>query len=157
MALAQQQFKGLCFRFRKWNTEMAVEGAPSYSQLRFLVEQHWYKQWEVYVQGRDQDSSTFPGCINNAQLFEDQVKWHLEKGLVEGEDYVLLPAAAWQYLVSWYGLKHSQPPIECKVVELPDIQKVEACPVELLLFQHSDTSILHTAQFNHTDSSVGES
>ena len=31
---------------------------------------HWYKQWEVYVQGRDQDFSTFPGCINNAELFE---------------------------------------------------------------------------------------
>lgn len=37
---------------------------------RFLVEQHWYKQWEVYVQGGDQDSGTFPGCINNADLFE---------------------------------------------------------------------------------------
>ena len=37
---------------------------------RFLVGQHWYKQWEVYVQGGDQDSSTFPGCINNAELFE---------------------------------------------------------------------------------------
>lgn len=37
---------------------------------RFLVEQHWYKQWEVYVQGGDQDSGTFPGCINNAKLFE---------------------------------------------------------------------------------------
>lgn len=37
---------------------------------RFLVEQHWYKQWEVYVQGGDKDSTAFPGCINNADLFE---------------------------------------------------------------------------------------
>lgn len=34
------------------------------------MEQRWYKQWEVYVQGGDQDASTFPGCINNAELFE---------------------------------------------------------------------------------------
>lgn len=79
------------------------------------MEQHWYKQWEVYVQGENQDSSTIPGCINNAKLFEDSVNWHLKKGLVEGEDYVLLPAAAWNYLVSWYDLEHGQPPIERKV------------------------------------------
>ena len=34
---------------------------------------------------------------------------------MEGEDYVLLPAAAWHYLVNWYGLEHGQPPIERKV------------------------------------------
>lgn len=34
---------------------------------------------------------------------------------MEGEDYVLLPEAAWHYLVSWYGLEHGQPPIERKV------------------------------------------
>lgn len=82
---------------------------------RFLVEQHWYKQWELHVQGRDQDSRTFPGYINNAEFFEDQVNWHLKKGLLEGEDYVLLPAAAWHHLVNWYGLEHGQPPIEHKV------------------------------------------
>ncbi|XP_026947165.1 ubiquitin carboxyl-terminal hydrolase 11 isoform X9 [Sagmatias obliquidens] len=118
----------------------------------FLVEQHWYKQWEVYVQGGDQDPSTFPGCINNAELFEDQVNWRLKKGLVEGEDYVLLPAAAWHYLVNWYGLEHGQPPIERKVVELSNIQKVEVYPVELLLIQHSDMDTAHTAQFSRTDS-----
>eukprot|EP00069_Balaena_mysticetus_P006127 bmy_18397T0 len=145
----------------------------------FLVEQHWYKQWEVHVQGGGQDPSTFPGCINNAELFEDQVNWRLKKGLVEGEDYVLLPAAAWHYLVNWYGLEHGQPPIERKVirrylavspafarlcmlpsqnlvVELSSIQKVEVYPVELLLIQHSDMDTAHTAQFNRTDS-IGES
>ncbi|XP_023587656.1 ubiquitin carboxyl-terminal hydrolase 11 isoform X1 [Trichechus manatus latirostris] len=134
------------------NSESGRERPLQAGESWFLVEQHWYKQWEVYVQGGDQDSSTFPGCINNAKLFEDQVNWNLKKGLVEGEDYVLLPAAAWHYLVSWYGLKHGQPPIERKVVELPGIQKVEVYPVELLLFQHSDMGTPHTAQFSHTDS-----
>ncbi|KAK2508712.1 hypothetical protein MC885_000464 [Smutsia gigantea] len=120
---------------------------------RFLVEQHWYKQWELYLQGRDQDSRTFfPGCINNAELFEDQVNRHLKKGLLEGEDYVLLPAAAWHHRVNWYGLEHGQPPIERKVVELHNIQKVEVYPVELLLVKHSDMDTPHTVQFSHTDS-----
>jgi ubiquitin carboxyl-terminal hydrolase 4/11/15 len=48
----------------------------------------------------------------------DEITWCLKKGLVEGEDYVLLPAAAWDCLVSWYGLVHGQPPIERKVCGL---------------------------------------
>ncbi|XP_063101850.1 ubiquitin carboxyl-terminal hydrolase 11 isoform X2 [Cavia porcellus] len=118
----------------------------------FLVEQRWYKQWEVYVQGGDQDASTFPGCINNAELFEDQINWCLKEGLMEGEDYVLLPSAAWHYLVSWYGLEPGQPPIERKVIELYSIPKVEVYPVKLLLVQHGDTDLVLTAQFSLTDS-----
>ncbi|XP_019504868.1 PREDICTED: ubiquitin carboxyl-terminal hydrolase 11 isoform X1 [Hipposideros armiger] len=118
----------------------------------FLVEQHWYRQWEVYVQGGDQNSSTFPSCINNAKLFQDQINWGLKKGLVEGEDYVLLSSAAWHFLVSWYGLEQGQPPIERKVVELRGIQKVEVYPVELLLVQHSDMGTPHSAQFSQIDS-----
>lgn len=134
------------------NSESGRERPLRAGESWFLVEQHWYKRWEVYVQGGDQDSGTFPGCINNADLFEDQVNWRLKKGLVEGEDYVLLPAAAWHYLVDWYGLEHGQPPIERKVVELPSVQKVEVYPVELLLVRHSDMDTPHTAQFSHTDS-----
>uniref|UniRef100_A0A8C9A527 Ubiquitin carboxyl-terminal hydrolase n=1 Tax=Prolemur simus TaxID=1328070 RepID=A0A8C9A527_PROSS len=212
MAAASWLFRGLCFRFRDQNPEVAVGGVfispaalavrggqtamaavavnpaalvvaaenrqpqremvPNLDNQRrqiengesgrkrplrageswFLVEQRWYKQWEVYVQGVDQDSSTFPGCINNAALFEDQINWRLKKGLVEGKDYVLLPAAAWHYLVSWYGLEHGQPPIERKVVNLPSFHKVEVYPIELLLVQHGDMDTPHTAQFSRTDS-----
>ncbi|XP_037677039.1 ubiquitin carboxyl-terminal hydrolase 11 isoform X1 [Choloepus didactylus] len=134
------------------NCESGRERPLRAGESWFLVEQHWYKQWEVYVQGEDQDSSTFPGCINNAELFEDQVSWRLKKGLVEGKDYVLLPADAWHYLVSWYGLEYGQPPIERKVVELPSTQKVEVYPVELLLVRHRDRSTPHTVQFSCTDS-----
>lgn len=45
----------------------------------------------------------------------DNINWQLKKGLVEGEDYVLLSTTAWNLLVSWYGLEHGQPPIERKV------------------------------------------
>lgn len=54
----------------------------------------------------------------------DQVNWRLKKGLVEGEDYVLLPAAAWHYLVDWYGLEHGQPPIERKVEQMREGARV---------------------------------
>lgn len=118
----------------------------------FLVEQRWYKQWELYVQGGDQNSCTFPGSINNAILFEDQISWRLKKGLVEGKDYVLLPAAAWNNMVSWYGLEHGQPPIERKVVELSNMRKVEVYPVELLLVRHNDMSTTRTVKFSHMDS-----
>ncbi|XP_036852251.2 ubiquitin carboxyl-terminal hydrolase 11 isoform X8 [Manis javanica] len=134
------------------NGETGRERPLQVGESWFLVEQHWYKQWELHVQGRDQDSRTFPGYINNAEFFEDQVNWHLKKGLLEGEDYVLLPAAAWHHLVNWYGLEHGQPPIEHKVVELHSIWKVDVYPVELLLVKHSDMDTPHTAQFSHTDS-----
>ncbi|KAM4818786.1 cyclin-dependent kinase 16 isoform 4-T5 [Thomomys bottae] len=133
------------------NAESGRERPLQAGESWFLVKQHWYKQWEVYVQGGDQDASTFPGCINNAELFEDQINWRLKEGLVEGKDYVLLPAAAWHYLVSWYGLEHGQPPIERKVIKLPSLQKVEVYLVELLLVQHTDMDTILTAQFSHTD------
>lgn len=134
------------------NGESGRERSLRAGESWFLVEQRWYNQWEAYVQGGDQDASTFPGCINNAELFEDQINWRLKEGLLEGEDYVLLPAAAWRCLVSWYGIEHGQPPIERKVIELPDIQKVEVYPIELLLVQHSDMDAALTAQFSHSDS-----
>lgn len=123
-----------------------------------LVKQHWYRQWEVSMQGGDKDSSTFPSCINNAKLFEDQVNWCPKKGLVEGEDYVLLTTAAWHCLVSWYGLEHGQMPIVCKVVELCRIQKVEMYPVELLLVGPSDRGtppLLNFSQINSIDLVLG--
>ncbi|XP_059534816.1 ubiquitin carboxyl-terminal hydrolase 11 isoform X2 [Myotis daubentonii] len=118
----------------------------------FLVDQDWYKQWEVYVREGDEDPSTIPGCINNAKLFQDNINWQLKKGLVEGEDYVLLSTTAWQLLVSWYGLEHGQPPIERKVVDWRGNCEVEVYPVELLLAQHSDMDKTHTAEFSQTDS-----
>lgn len=116
------------------------------------MDQDWYKQWEVYVREGDEDPSTIPGCINNAKLFEDNINWQLKKGLVEGEDYVLLSTTAWNLLVSWYGLEHGQPPIERKVVDWRGICEVEVYPVELLLARHSDMDTTHTAEFSQTDS-----
>lgn len=135
--------------FCLWPSSSSQDGR----KCRFLTGRHGYEQWEVYVQGGDQDSSIFSGCINKAEVFEDQVNGRLKKGLAEGKDYVLLPVAARHYLVNRYVLEHDQPRMDRKVVELPSIHKVEMHPVELVLVRLSDTGTPPTAQLSRADSS----
>ncbi|CAM4618972.1 unnamed protein product [Lepidochelys kempii] len=90
---------------------------------RYLLENHWYQQWKEYVESGDQNSSSFPGHINNSELFEDLESFRLKERLVESEEYVLVPEDVWNKLVSWYGLEHDQPPIERKVVSCPARRK----------------------------------
>uniref|UniRef100_A0A8C8RR13 Ubiquitin carboxyl-terminal hydrolase n=1 Tax=Pelusios castaneus TaxID=367368 RepID=A0A8C8RR13_9SAUR len=123
----------------------------SLSPPRYLLENHWYQQWKEYVESGDQNSSSFPGRINNAELFEDLESFRLKERLVESEEYVLVPEDVWNKLVSWYGLEHDQPPIERKVVELPSTQKVEVYPVELYLCQHNDMESPVSTQFSRVD------
>uniref|UniRef100_A0A8C4YRX6 Ubiquitin carboxyl-terminal hydrolase n=1 Tax=Gopherus evgoodei TaxID=1825980 RepID=A0A8C4YRX6_9SAUR len=131
---------------RGWGPELQLGPSPP----RYLLENHWYQQWKEYVESGDQNSSSFPGHINNSELFEDLESFRLKERLVESEEYVLVPEDVWNKLVSWYGLEHDQPPIERKVVELPSTQKVEVYPVELYLCQHNDLDSPVTAQFSHS-------
>ncbi|XP_066469522.1 ubiquitin carboxyl-terminal hydrolase 11 [Tiliqua scincoides] len=117
----------------------------------YLLENHWYQQWKAYVESGDQNSSSFPGRINNAELFEDLESYRLKDRLVEYEEYILVPEEVWNKLVSWYGIEHDQPAIERKVVDLPSMQKVEVYLVELYLCQHSDMDNPVTAQFSRMD------
>ncbi|KAJ6655288.1 hypothetical protein lerEdw1_005480 [Lerista edwardsae] len=117
----------------------------------YLLENHWYQQWKAYVESGDQNSSSFPGRINNAELFEDLESYRLKDRLVEYEEYILVPEEVWNKLVSWYGIEHDQPAIERKVVDLPSMQKVEVYLVELYLCQHSDMDNPVTAQFSRVD------
>uniref|UniRef100_A0A670Z4S0 Ubiquitin carboxyl-terminal hydrolase n=2 Tax=Pseudonaja textilis TaxID=8673 RepID=A0A670Z4S0_PSETE len=118
---------------------------------RYLLENHWYKQWKVYVESGDQNSKAFPGRINNAELFEDLESYRLKDRLVEHEDYILVPEEVWDKLVSWYGIEHGQPAIERKVVDLPSMQKVEVYLVELYLCQHNDVDNHVVTQFSRMD------
>ncbi|XP_058039362.1 ubiquitin carboxyl-terminal hydrolase 11-like [Ahaetulla prasina] len=117
----------------------------------YLLENHWYKQWKVYVESGDQNSNAFPGRINNAELFEDLESYRLKDRLVEHEEYILVPEEVWDKLVSWYGIEHGQPAIERKVVDLPSMQKVEVYLVELYLCQHNDVDNHVVAQFSRMD------
>lgn len=37
-----------------------------------MVERRWYEQWKEFVENEDQNSSSFPGQINNTGLFDGQ-------------------------------------------------------------------------------------
>lgn len=108
---------------------------------RYVVDRRWFDQWKEFVETGDQNSTSFPGQIDNAELFEGQLRfvcfsetqndlfssakcrvllsdldsYHLKDRLVEDEDFVLVPAEAWHKLLSWYGMADDQPPLERKV------------------------------------------
>ncbi|XP_049920390.1 ubiquitin carboxyl-terminal hydrolase 11 isoform X1 [Epinephelus moara] len=118
----------------------------------YVVERRWYEQWKEFVETGDQNSSSFPGQIDNTELFEDLDSYHLKERLVENEDFMLVPAEAWHKLLAWYGMVDGQPPLERKVVDLPSTLKVEVYPVEIFLCLHSNMENVITAQFSRTDS-----
>ncbi|XP_053173050.1 ubiquitin carboxyl-terminal hydrolase 11 [Scomber japonicus] len=117
----------------------------------YVVERHWFEQWKQFVENGDQNSSSFPGRIDNSELFEDLDSFHMKERLVENEDFLLLPAEAWNKLLSWYGLVEGHPALERKVVDLPSTLKVEVYPVEIFLCLHSNMENVTTAQFSRTD------
>ncbi|KAM4563774.1 ubiquitin carboxyl-terminal hydrolase 11 isoform 1-T2 [Odontesthes bonariensis] len=118
----------------------------------YVVDRRWFEQWKEFVEKEDQNSSSFPGQIDNTELFEDLDSCHLKERLVENEDFVLVPAEAWHKLLAWYGMAEAQPPLERKVVDLPSTLKVEVYPVEIFLCLHSNMENVITAQFSRTDS-----
>nr|XP_046253659.1 ubiquitin carboxyl-terminal hydrolase 11 [Scatophagus argus] len=117
----------------------------------YLVERHWYEQWKEFVETGDQNSSSFPGQIDNTELFEDLDSYRLKERLVENEDFMLVPAEAWHKLLSWYGMADGQPSLERKVVDLPSTLKVEVYPVEIFLCLHSNMDNVITSQFSRAD------
>ncbi|KAM7404196.1 hypothetical protein PAMP_011563 [Pampus punctatissimus] len=117
----------------------------------YVVERRWFEQWKEFVETGDQNSSSFPGQIDNTELFEDLDSFHLKERLVENEDFVLVPAEAWHKLLAWYGMVDGHPPLERKVVDLPSTLKVEVYPVEIFLCLHSNMENVTMAQFSRTD------
>uniref|UniRef100_A0A7N8X1F7 Ubiquitin carboxyl-terminal hydrolase n=1 Tax=Mastacembelus armatus TaxID=205130 RepID=A0A7N8X1F7_9TELE len=121
-------------------------------KMWYVVEHRWFEQWKEFVETGDQNSPSFPGQINNTELFEDLDSYHLKERLVENEDFVLVPAEAWHKLQAWYGMVDGQPPLERKVVDLPSTLKVEIYPVEVFLCLHSNIENVITAEFSRADS-----
>ncbi|XP_038154331.1 ubiquitin carboxyl-terminal hydrolase 11 [Cyprinodon tularosa] len=134
-----------------------IESLLRDSELRagdswYIVDRRWFEQWREFVESGDQNSSSFPGRIDNAELFEDLDSFHLKERLVENEDFTLVPAAAWNKLLLWYGMMDGQPALERKVVDLPSTMKVEVYPVEVFLCLHSNMENMVSARFSRTDS-----
>ncbi|XP_022526596.2 ubiquitin carboxyl-terminal hydrolase 11 [Astyanax mexicanus] len=117
----------------------------------YLVDCRWFELWKEYVKTGDQNSPSFPGQIDNTELFENLETYRLKERLVENEDFVLVPAEAWRKLLSWYGMVPEQPALERKVIDLPSTVKVEIYPVEIFLCLHSNMEEVVTEQFSRTD------
>uniref|UniRef100_A0A7N8XPL6 Ubiquitin carboxyl-terminal hydrolase n=1 Tax=Mastacembelus armatus TaxID=205130 RepID=A0A7N8XPL6_9TELE len=132
--------------------EAEEKGGGSKGKTVYVVEHRWFEQWKEFVETGDQNSPSFPGQINNTELFEDLDSYHLKERLVENEDFVLVPAEAWHKLQAWYGMVDGQPPLERKVVDLPSTLKVEIYPVEVFLCLHSNIENVITAEFSRADS-----
>uniref|UniRef100_A0A8C4IKP0 Ubiquitin carboxyl-terminal hydrolase n=1 Tax=Dicentrarchus labrax TaxID=13489 RepID=A0A8C4IKP0_DICLA len=126
----------------------------------YVVERRWYEQWKEFVETGDQNSSSFPGQIDNTELFEDLDSYHLKERLVENEDFMLVPAEAWHKLLAWYGMVDGQPPLERKVTPptlflvilgIRHTLKVEVYPIEIFLCLHSNMENVINAQFSRVD------
>ncbi|KAL7884651.1 hypothetical protein AOLI_G00074210 [Acnodon oligacanthus] len=117
----------------------------------YLVGRRWFDLWDEYVKTGDQNSPSFPGWIDNTELFENLESYRLKERLVENEDFVLFPAEAWHKLLSWYGMVDEHPALERKVIDLPSTLKVEIYPVEIFLCLHSNMDDIVTEQFSRTD------
>uniref|UniRef100_A0A672Q3V5 Ubiquitin carboxyl-terminal hydrolase n=1 Tax=Sinocyclocheilus grahami TaxID=75366 RepID=A0A672Q3V5_SINGR len=117
----------------------------------YLLDKRWYDQWKEYVHTGDQNSSSYPGKIDNTELYEDLDSYHLKERLTENEDFILVPAEAWHKLLSWYDMMDDQPPLERKVVDLPSTVKVEVYPVEVYLCLSSNLESTVSARFSRAD------
>uniref|UniRef100_A0A671YSL4 ubiquitinyl hydrolase 1 n=1 Tax=Sparus aurata TaxID=8175 RepID=A0A671YSL4_SPAAU len=138
-------------RFPLRNSQQRSVKTEAFCCRWYVVERRWYEQWKGFVETGDQNSSSFPGQIDNTELFEDLDSYHLKERLVENEDFMLVPAEAWHKLLTWYGMVDGQPPLERKVVDLPSTLKVEVYPVEIFLCLHSNMENVITSQFSRAD------
>uniref|UniRef100_A0A672HZB2 Ubiquitin carboxyl-terminal hydrolase n=1 Tax=Salarias fasciatus TaxID=181472 RepID=A0A672HZB2_SALFA len=126
-----------------WTGQQVITGRS------FLMGCRWFHQWKLFVESGDQNSSCFPGEIDNTELFEDTLSYRLKERLVENEDFVLVPVCVWNKLVSWYGVVEEQPAVERKVTT--HTLKVEVYPVEIFLCLHSNMENVIAAQFSRTN------
>jgi ubiquitin carboxyl-terminal hydrolase 4/11/15 len=84
--------------------------------LRYLVSQSWWMEWQRYVglvscdeNGNEQlpQATNRPGQIDNSKLVSAETisgseEPELQRTLREGEDYTLVPQQVWWKLFQWY-------------------------------------------------------
>uniref|UniRef100_A0A665WTG8 Ubiquitin carboxyl-terminal hydrolase n=1 Tax=Echeneis naucrates TaxID=173247 RepID=A0A665WTG8_ECHNA len=147
------------------DTQRGEVAALLKTQLRkgdtwYLVDSHWFKQWKKYV-GFDSwdkyqmgDQNVYPGTVDNSGLLRDGDVLAIKEHLIDELDYILVPTEGWNKLVSWYGLKEGQEPIERKVVEQGMFVKhckVEVYLTELKLCEDSNMDNVITRRFSKAD------
>ncbi|XP_036850237.2 ubiquitin carboxyl-terminal hydrolase 4 isoform X4 [Manis javanica] len=126
----------------------------------YLIDSRWFKQWKKYV-GFDSwdiysvgEHNVFPGPIDNSGLFADTESQTLKEHLIDELDYVLVPAEAWNKLLTWYGCVEGQQPIVRKVLEhglFVKHCKVEVYLLELKLCENGDPTKVLSCHFSKAD------
>eukprot|EP01113_Clastostelium_recurvatum_P020256 TRINITY_DN2405_c0_g1_i1.p1 TRINITY_DN2405_c0_g1~~TRINITY_DN2405_c0_g1_i1.p1 ORF type:complete len:908 (-),score=273.83 TRINITY_DN2405_c0_g1_i1:67-2790(-) len=83
----------------------------------YLLPYKWWIQWKNYVHYDDDDTNmqnpAHPGPINNADLLEGETR--LKNDLIDGSDYYMVPASAWNFLLNRYS---GGPEIQRKVIKV---------------------------------------
>jgi ubiquitin carboxyl-terminal hydrolase 4/11/15 len=127
---------------------------------RYLVDAKWLKKWKKYTGYNDWDHTSAgnendnPGPIDNFNLFKNQTSEDLKDHLKE-DDYSLLPKAAYDILVDWYGLSPGSRPIRRCVVEfgstISKTLKVEIYIFDIKLCVHSNINETKSCPFSRAD------
>uniref|UniRef100_H2ZLN3 ubiquitinyl hydrolase 1 n=1 Tax=Ciona savignyi TaxID=51511 RepID=H2ZLN3_CIOSA len=126
----------------------------------YIASGKWWQQWKLHTQYDRLSKSTptnvdpSPGPINNLDILAEESKLstltdeggRLREGLVEGSDFVVLPAQVWKALHHWYGGS----PVLPRIVPAPN--KGEKCWIELhrlniLILRHQIASSMQ--QLSH--------
>ncbi|KAJ1257328.1 hypothetical protein BS78_K096800 [Paspalum vaginatum] len=122
--------------------------------LRFLVSQSWWMEWQLYVglvSYEENDSEQLPQATNrpgeidnsklvSAETINDSEGPELQRTLREGQDYTLVPQEVWQKLCEWYK---GGPEIPRKVILEDPTRKayiVDVYPLCLKLIDGRDNS-----------------
>lgn len=81
----------------------------------YLLESDWYHRFHQFIGLEEPDGMVCnPGPIDNGSLLDES--GDLRKGLLEHDDYELIPETMWKKLHSWYGIVKGQTPIARKVI-----------------------------------------
>ena len=123
----------------------------------YLIHIRWFKQWKRYVGYDNWDKSNAgeeaikPGPIDNTPLLDHG---RLRRQLVDEIDYKLVPASAWDKLISWYGITVDSVGIKREVVEYGKFVKqckVEIYPLELKTCVHPKENEFKTVIISRVD------
>lgn len=133
--------------------------------LYFVVSTRWFRRWERYVgiESGELDGQDFsvaqsndigrPGPIENSDIIISESgsegnELQIDRNLVEGQNYFLVPQEVWDKLYEWYK---GGPPLPRKMIEQGHYHKtfnVEVYPLCLTLIDAKDESqsIIHLSK-----------
>lgn len=120
----------------------------------YVLESDWHHRFQQYIGLEEPDGMVcHPGPIDNSSLLDE--RGELKKGLLENDDYELIPEASWKKLHSWYGIVKGQTPIAKKVIPIGMFSQtfiVEIYFLELKIAMADNIHNTVTHKFSRNDS-----